>query len=192
MMRTRSRLSTFFAIAALLLGTSIAPVSAVAGKGPSGSRSASLAAKERAPYARVFLALRGCTSCSHCRAAIRQMARSGSGGGTARVTTDAVEVRYARPGPIPLREVIRRLAENRLHDLDLVDVLFEVDGTIASGTDGQATFTLGGTQQSFPLAIGPSLAKPERGAAVRLTAVVEGWRGKSALRLVAREIRRES
>ncbi|HYR51294.1 MAG TPA: hypothetical protein VET83_01620, partial [Candidatus Dormibacteraeota bacterium] len=59
-------------------------------------RFSSAAAKEKAPYARVYLALRGCTSCSHCRSAIRQMARSGSGGGAALVTTDAVEVRYSK------------------------------------------------------------------------------------------------
>src|SRR2546426_8760512 len=143
------------------------------------------------PFARVYLALRGCTSCSHCRAAIRQMARSSSGGAQARVSTDAVEVRYAKPGPIPLREVIRRLAENRLHDLTLVDVLFEAEGTIATSPAG-ATFTLSGTEQTFPLALEPSLAKPGLSAPVRLTAVVEGWRGKGALRLVARDIRRET
>jgi len=143
------------------------------------------------PFARVYLALRGCTSCSHCRTAIRQMARSSSGGAQARVSTDAVEVRYAKPGPIPLREVIRRLAENRLHDLTLVDVLFEAEGTIAT-TPAGATFTLSGTEQTFPLALEPSLAKPGLSAPVRLTAVVEGWRGKGALRLVARDIRRET
>jgi hypothetical protein len=120
------------------------------------------------------------------------MTRSGAGGGATRVTADAVEVRYSRPGVIPLRDVIRRLAENRLHDLTLVDVLFEVDGTIAPATDGDATFTLRGTQQSFPITIDPALARSDREATVRLTALVEGWRGKGGLRLVAREIRRES
>jgi hypothetical protein len=119
------------------------------------------------------------------------MARSGSGGAEARVSTDAVEVRYAKPGPIRLREVIRRLAENRLHDLTLVDVLFEAEGTIAT-TPAGTTFTLHGTEQSFPLAVEPSLAKADRDAPVHLTAVVEGWRGKGALKLVAREIRRET
>jgi len=154
-------------------------------------QSSSGASKEKAPYARVYLALRGCTSCSHCRSAIRQMARSGAGGGAARVTTDAVEVRYSK-GPVPLRDVIRRLAENRLHDLTLVDVLFEVDGTIAPASGGDATFTLRGTQQSFPITIDPTLATSGRETTVRLTALVEGWRGKGGLRLVAREIRRES
>jgi hypothetical protein len=136
----------------------------------------------KAPFARVYLALRGCTSCSHCRTAIRQMARSGSGGGEARVTTDAVEVRYPKPvSSIPLRDVIRRLAENRLHDLTLVDVLFEAEGTVARSASG-ATFTLRGGDQSFPLRIEPS----QGSGPVRLTALVEGWREKGKLTLVAR------
>lgn len=174
----RFRIRSIFVMAVLLLGT--------------GFQSSSAASKQKAPYARVYLALRGCTSCSHCRSAIRQMARSSSDGGSARVTTDAVEVRYSKPGPIPLRDVIRRLAENRLHDLTLVDVLFEVDGTIAPASEGRATFTLRGTRQSFPVAIDPALLRSDRGAQVRLTAVVEGWRDNGELRLVAREIRRES
>ena len=174
----RFRIPSILLITALLLGAGVPQSSA--------------ASKEKAPYARVYLALRGCTSCSHCRSAIRQMARSSSDGGSARVTTDAVEVRYAKPGPIPLREVIRRLAENRLHDLTLVDVLFEVDGTIAPASGGDATFTLRGTRQSFPISIDPTLAKSDPETTVRLTAVVEGWRGKGELKLVAREIRRES
>jgi len=140
-----------------------------------------------APFARVYLALRGCTSCSHCRTAIRQMARAGSGGAEAHVSTDAVEVTYRKPAPVPLRQVIRRLAENRLHDLSLVDVLFEAEGTIAT-TPAGATFTLRGTDQTFPLALTPAIARQELGSSVRLTAVVEGWREKGALKLVAREL----
>ena len=140
-----------------------------------------------APFARVYLALRGCTSCSHCRTAIRQMARSGSKGGETRVTTDAVEVRYAKPATIPLRDVIGRLAENRLHDLTLVDVLFEAEGMVAATPSG-ATFTLRGTDQSFPLRMDPSLATTRPGGPVHLTALVEGWRGKGKLQLVARGI----
>lgn len=135
------------------------------------------------PFARVYLALRGCTSCSHCRTAIRQMARAGSGGGETRVTTDAVEVRYAKPVTIPLRDVIRRLAENRLHDLTLVDVLLEADGTVTATPSG-STFTLRGTGQTFPLRIEPSIAKAS--GPVRLTALVEGWRERGTLELVAR------
>lgn len=140
------------------------------------------------PFARVYLALRGCTSCSHCRTTIRQMARAGSSGGEARVSSDAVEVRYAKPRLVPLRDVIRRLAENRLHDLTLVDVLFEAEGTIATTSAGATTFTLKGTGQSFPLDLAPSLARPDRGAPVRLIATVEGWRGKGGLTLVARQV----
>ncbi|HXF59114.1 MAG TPA: hypothetical protein VN539_04755 [Candidatus Saccharimonadales bacterium] len=145
------------------------------------------APRAAAPFARVYLALRGCTSCSHCRTAIRQMTRSGSKGGETRLTTDAVEVRYAKPAPIPLRDVIGRLAENRLHDLTLVDVLFEAEGVVATTPSG-ATFTLRGTDQSFPLRLDPSLATTRPGAPVRLTALVEGWRGNGKLTLVARGI----
>lgn len=159
-----------------------------AGAAPAAGAS-SPAAKEPPPFARVYLALRGCTSCAHCRTAIRQMARSGSDGGEARVSTDAVEVRYPTPREVPLRAVIRRLAENRLHDLSLVDVLFEAHGTIASGPDGGAVFTLRGTNQSFTVSLDPSLRRPAGDAPVRLTALVEGWREKGDLRLIAREVR---
>ncbi|HZI88985.1 MAG TPA: hypothetical protein VFD83_00875 [Candidatus Polarisedimenticolia bacterium] len=144
----------------------------------------STASQAKEPFARVYLALRGCTSCSHCRTAIRQMARSGSSGGEARVTTDAVEVRYPRPvASIPLRDVIHRLAENRLHDLTLVDVLFEAEGTVARSSDG-ATFTLKGSDQSFPLRLEATHAD----GPVRLTALVQGWREKGKLTLVARGV----
>jgi len=96
-------------------------------------------------------------------------------------------VTYAKPTPIPLREVIGRLAENRLHDLTLVDVLFEAEGTITT-TPAGATFTLRGTDQSFPLALTPALSKRASGAPVRLTAVVEGWREKGAFKLVPRDL----
>jgi len=141
----------------------------------------------QSPFARVYLALRGCTSCSHCRTTIRQMARAGSNGGEARVTSDAVEVRYTKPQVVPLRDVIRRLAENRLHDLTLIDVLFEADGTIATTSAGATTFTLKGTGQSFPLNLA-SVPRPGGGAPVRLIAAVEGWREKGALTLVARQV----
>jgi len=140
------------------------------------------------PFARVYLALRGCTSCSHCRTTIRQMARAGSGGGEARVSRDAVEVRYTKPRLVPLRDVIRRLAENRLHDLTLIDVLFEAEGMIATTSAGVTTFTLKGTGQSFPLNLAPSLPRPGGGTPVRLIAAVEGWREKGGLTLVARQV----
>ena len=150
--------------------------------------SASGAPEAPTPFARVYLALRGCTSCSHCRTTIRQMARAGSGGGEARVSRDAVEVRYTKPRLVPLRDVIRRLAENRLHDLTLIDVLFEAEGTIATTSAGATTFTLKGTGQSFPLDLA-SLPRPGGGTPVRLIAAVEGWRGKGALTLLARQVR---
>jgi len=165
----------------------VAPPANLAAPAAAAATAVSATARQDVPFARVYLALRGCTSCSHCRTAIRQMARAGSGGAEARVSTNAVEVRYVKPAPIRLREIIGRLAENRLHDLTLVDVLFEAEGTVATTSAG-ITFTLRGTDQSFPLALTPTLAKQERGATVRLTAVVEGWRERGALKLVARDL----
>jgi hypothetical protein len=93
------------------------------------------------PFARVYLALRGCTSCSHCRTTIRQMVRSQAGrAGDARV-------------------------------------------------DGAARFTLRGTRQSFPVSIDRAVRRPPDGAPVRLTALVEGWREKGEISLVARQVR---
>ena len=176
-----------FAGAALLV---IAGSPAVAA--PSGAGKPSVAAapaKTDPPFARVYLAVRGCMSCSHCRTAIRQMVRSNAAGGEARLGEDQVEVRYATPRTVPLRDVIRSLAESRLHDLSLVDVLFEARGTIGLAGDGSATFALAETGQSFPLVIDRTLARPSAGTPVRLTAVVDGWRKKGALSLSAREIR---
>ncbi len=120
------------------------------------------------------------------------MVRAGAGsGGEARVSSDAVEVRYPKPTTVPLREVIRRLAENRLHDLTLVDVLFEAPGTLSSAPGGGTVFTLRGTGQRFPVSLAPSLPRPDTGAPVRLVALVEGWRERGELRLVAREWRRD-
>lgn len=146
-------------------------------------------APERAPFARVYLALRGCTSCSHCRTTIRQMVRANAQGGEMKFTDDRVEVRYATPRQVPLRQVIRSLADNRLHDMSVVDVLFEARGTLATAKNGAATFTIAETGQTFPLAIGGAVTRPADGSTVALVAVVNGWRENAALSLVAREMK---
>jgi len=169
-------------VAMLLPGASTAATAAAAAK--------STAATE-APFARVYLAIRGCTSCSHCRANIRQMVRANSEGGEARLREDQVEVRYSKPRAIPLREVIRSLADNRLHDLSLVDVLFEGLGSITTAADGSARFTLHETGQAFPVMLAAAARRPRDGQQVRLVAVVNGWREKQGLTLTAREIREE-
>jgi len=144
---------------------------------------------EAPPFARVYLALRGCTSCSHCRSTIRGMVKGSAGEGETRVDGDRVEVRYATPRAVPLGDVVRTLAENRLHDLSLVDVLFEARGTLATQPDGSARFTLWDTGQVFRLAVAPHVERPLDGRPVRVTAVVGGWREKGDLRLEAKEIK---
>jgi len=152
--------------------------------------SAAVAPAAPAPFARVYLALRGCTSCSHCRSTIRKMVRSQSGKeGETRVDGDRVEVVYNKPGAVPLREVIRGLADNRLHDLSLVDVLFEADGSFQTNPGGTTRFTLRETKQSFPVAVDRAVSRPADGKPVRLVALVEGWQGKGEVSLVAREVR---
>jgi hypothetical protein len=160
-------------------------VSASAAAAPSGATAPS---SSTSAFARVYLAIRGCTSCSHCRTAIRQMVATNAKGGEARLSRDQVEIRYTTPRPIPLRSVIQTLAENRLHDLSLVDVLFEARGSLAKGPNGSAVFTLSPTGQSFPISFHASARRPPDGTPVHLTALVEGWRGKGDLALVARSL----
>jgi hypothetical protein len=119
------------------------------------------------------------------------MVRSTSQGGETKFSSDRVEVRYATPRQVPLRQVIHSLADNRLHDLNVVDVLFEARGTLATAKNGGATFTLAETGQTFPLAVGDVLARtrPADGSTVSLVAVVNGWRENGALSLVAREMK---
>lgn len=179
-------LSALFAAAGILIAASAAMA---ASSGDVKPAAATTPAKTDPPFARVYLAVRGCMSCSHCRTAIRQMVRSNAGGGETRLGEDQVEVRYAAPHTVPLREVIHSLAESRLHDLSLVDVLFEARGTIRQAEDGTATFALAETGQSFPLVVDRALARPAGGKAVRLTAVVDGWRKNGTLSLSAKEIR---
>lgn len=189
-------------VAAVIAGAAVLPSAATAeaaaqapapGAKPSGAHvSASAAASPEAPFARVYLAIRGCTSCSHCRANIRQMVRANSEGGEARLHDDQVEVRYPKPRAIPLREVIRSLADNRLHDLSLVDVLFEGVGSITTAADGSVRFTLQETGQAFPVILDARVSRPRDGKPVRLVAVVNGWREKQGLTLTAREIREET
>ena len=107
-------------LAALVLGPGAGP--SIAAPAPAAGHARAAAAKP-APFARVYLALRGCTSCSHCRTTIRQMAKSSAKGGEARVAGDQVEVRYDKPRLLPLREIIRSLADHRLHDLS-VEIVF--------------------------------------------------------------------
>lgn len=146
------------------------------------------AAKAAPPFARVYLAVRGCVSCAHCRTNVRQMIRANSQGGEARFGDDQVEVLYPKPQTVPLRDVIRSLAENRLHDLSLVDVLFDARGVIRTSEKGLTTFALAETGQTFPLVLVPAAARPADGTPVRLTAVVDGWREKGALSLQSKEI----
>lgn len=140
------------------------------------------------PFARVYLALRGCTSCSHCRTSIRQMVRSNAKGGEATFGEDRIEVRYPSPRTVPLRDVIRSLAQSRLHDLSVVDVLFEATGRLLADGRGPARFVVERTGQTFPISL-EGVRAPSSGASVRVVALVEGWRGKGALSLVAREVR---
>jgi hypothetical protein len=144
--------------------------------------------KPAPPFARVYLATRGCTSCSHCRTNIRQMLRPAAKGGEMRIGGDQVDVIYPKPQAVPLRDVIQSLAGNRLHDLSLVDVLFEAGGVIQVTRDGAATLRIAETGQAFPLAIDPPTVRPPDGAVVRVTALVEGWRDKGALSLRVREL----
>ncbi|HSQ60437.1 MAG TPA: hypothetical protein VLT84_08395 [Acidobacteriota bacterium] len=176
--------------AALTLGAIAAPSPTAAGSEAAGRPAAASAAgvSAPAPFARVYLALRGCTSCSHCRTTIRQMTKGSAKGGETRVSGEQVEVLYAKPRVVPLREVIRSLADNRLHDLSLVDVLFEAKGAVAKGADGALAFTMAGTGQAFPIRFAEHVERPADGSPVRLIAVVDGWRGKSGLTLVAREV----
>ncbi|HEY6572503.1 MAG TPA: hypothetical protein VI198_04220 [Candidatus Eisenbacteria bacterium] len=176
--------------AAIALGAAAAaPSSATAGKAASASAPAATEAAAPAPFARVYLALRGCTSCSHCRTTIRQMTKGSAKGGETRVNGDQVEVLYAKPRVVPLRDVVRSLADNRLHDLSLVDVLFEARGVIGKGAGGALTFTLDETGQVFPISLGETVKNPASGGPVRVVALVEGWRKKGELTLVAREVR---
>ena len=157
------------------------------GAAPAPKQAATAAAPP--PFAKVYLALRGCTSCDHCRTTIRQMTKGSAQGGETRVNGSQVEVRYATPRVVPLREVIKSLAENRLHDLNLVDVLFEAKGSIAKSADGTLRFTMAETGQSFAVSVAPQMERPADGRSVRLVAVVDGWRGKGDIKLVAREVR---
>ena len=116
------------------------------------------------------------------------MVRSNSKGGEATFGEDRVEVRYPAPRSVPLREVIRSLAQSRLHDLSVVDVLFEATGTVSVAADGSHRFVVDKTGQSFPIELGSAAAGPTPGS-VRLTALVQGWRGKGSLSLVARELK---
>ena len=166
-----------------------APAGSTTQPGKGGKAASGSAAKAAPPFARVYLATRGCMSCSHCRTNIRQMLRPKTKGADTKFGDDQIEVTYATPQAVPLRDVIQSLADNRLHDLSLVDVLFEAGGVIRTARDGAVTFEIAETGQPFPLTIDRSIARPADGTPVRLTSLVEGWRDKGTLSLHAREIR---
>jgi hypothetical protein len=186
---SRSIISRSIATCAAMMLVAAASAGSTTLPGGRGNAASSHVAKAAPPFARVYLATRGCMSCSHCRTSIRQMLRPRTKGADTKFGDDQIEVTYAAPQAVPLRDVIRSLADNRLHDLSLVDVLFEARGTIATAQGGGATFALAETGQSFPLVIDRSLSRPPDGTPVRLTAVVDGWRKKGTLSLTAREIR---
>ena len=181
-MTFRTRIRVALATAALLSFTAVHATAAT-------PTTKAAPRSEAPPFARVYLALRGCTSCAHCRTSIRQMVRSNAKGGEATFGEDKVEVRYPKPSSVPLREVIHSLAQSRLHDLSVVDVLFEATGTVSVASDGSRRFVIDKTGQTFPVeAAAAGLAPPAPGHG-RLTAVVQGWRGKGSISLVPRELK---
>lgn len=184
-----NQMSRSIATCAVLMLVAAASAGSATLPGGRGNAASGHAAKSALPFARVYLATRGCMSCSHCRTNIRQMLRPRTKGAETKFGDDEIEVTYAAPQAVPLRDVIRSLADNRLHDLSLVDVLLEARGTIGSAQGGGATFALAETGQSFHLVMDRSLSRPPDGTPVRLTAVVDGWRKKGTLSLTAREIR---
>ncbi len=135
------------------------------------------------PFAKVYLALQGCTSCAACRSVIRQMTKGAAKDGKVSLPSDAVEINYDEPTEIPLKKVVGNLAKNRLHNLKLVDVLFDVSGKINSESDGSLMFTIETTGQQFALSTPDGVDSPPENKALRLSAVVEGWRGSDDLTL---------
>ncbi len=128
-------------------------------------------------FARVYLSLRGCTSCSSCRSNIRQTVKAEAPKSTVLLDDEKVEVRYDAACEIPLDKVVETLARSRLHNLELVDVLFEGTGSVKSDGEGRGVFVVKETNQSFSLAFDlrqfPELS-PDK--PLRIVAVVEGWR----------------
>lgn len=127
-------------------------------------------------FARVYLSLRGCASCAPCRSDIRQLVKSKTPYGAVRLSKDTVEIRYTTPRDIPLRDVIHRMADNRLHNLELVDVRFDAEGFIEKDRNGAFWLRLPETGQRFPLSIKELAKTPPMGPKVRVEARVIGWR----------------
>lgn len=133
-----------------------------------------------APFAKVYLALKGCTSCAACRSTIRQMTKGAAKEGKVSLPGDGVEVRYAKPTTIPLKKVVGNLAKNRLHDLKLVDVLFDASGQIHADSGGSLLFTIETTGQQYSISIPAGVSAPPRDEPLRLSAVVRGWRASNS------------
>ncbi len=132
------------------------------------------------PFARVYLALQGCTSCAACRSVIRQMTKGAAKEGKVSLPTDAVEVTYDEPTTIPLKKVVGNLARNRLHNLKLVDVLFDASGQISEIKDGALVFTMATTGQQYEVTLPKGLDTPDSSKSLRISAIVQGWRGKGS------------
>lgn len=139
--------------------------------------------EDEAPFARVALALKGCASCSHCRSTIRQTVQAAASSDSVRVQAEDVEVLYRQPQPIRLGEVISKLRSNGLHDLRLVDVLLDAEGTVERDGDGTLTFCLRSTLQRFPLTVSPGADPPATGVPMRVRTVVRGWEQDGPLSL---------
>ena len=133
-----------------------------------------------APFAKVYLALKGCTSCAACRSTIRQMTKGAAKDGKVSLPGDGVEVRYAKPTTIPLKKVVGNLAKNRLHDLKLVDVLFDASGQIHADSSGSLLFTIETTGQQYSISIPAGVSAPPRDEPLRLSAVLRGLRASNS------------
>lgn len=131
------------------------------------------------PFARVALALRGCSSCSHCRSTIRQTTKAAAASGNVQVASDAVEIVFPNPTTLKLDEIVGRLASSGLHDLSVLDVLLDAEGVVGKSGEGDFFLKLRGTEQRFSLRVPEFSKAPPLGEPIRLRTVVQGWDKKS-------------
>ena len=130
-------------------------------------------------FARVMLALKGCSSCAHCRTNLRQALKEGSKAQKVSLGNGKVEMVFSQPSTLDIHGIVTSMGTMGMKDLEAVDVLVEMNGRIET-KHGIKVFVADSTGQELTLDIAEDTAGllGHTGVHVWIKAVAQGWERK--------------
>ena len=125
-------------------------------------------------FAKISLALKGCSSCGSCKTNLRQTLKASSKAEKVSLKGNGkVEMVYLSPQMLNIRDIVKSMGVLGMKDSSVVDVLLEATGKLEKKKD-EVYFILEKTGQEFLIEHAPVSALGEA-SAMHLKAVVKGW-----------------